>query len=83
MKKFLFNALTGKFDLVDYAIPQYNDTDPTSPASHDVWIKKTSAISGGEVKAFIGFWAITATTPAVYQLSYRNEEGTTKRITLS
>ena len=87
IKKLTFNPLIGNFDYVS-AIPQL-DTDPASPNAEDAWVRKTQSagVGGGVIIAPLGLGFI-ALTPASgvsisYDLSYRTQEGTTKRVALT
>jgi hypothetical protein len=87
IKGYVFNPLSGNFDLVG-KIPQL-DADPASPSAEDVWVKKTQSAGagGGVIIAPMGLGFI-ALTPGVgssqtYELSFRTQEGTTKRVALS
>ena len=87
IKKPGFNPLTGALDLFS-EIPQLT-SDPSSPAAHDAWVLKTGGggAGGGVFKGFLGLGFPYATVGSggspTYQLSYRTEEGTTKRVTLT
>ena len=85
---FSFNPITGQLDLVNRnGVISEVSSDPASPAAQDAWVLKTSGGSGGgTLKAFMGmgFPYLTANSGAnTYKLSYRTQEGTTVRVTLS
>lgn len=68
------------------SIPQY-DTDPASPAAEDAWVLKSGSVTGGGKLQFL-FGLGTPVTDSgtggvTYQFSYRTQEGTTIRTTLS
>ena len=64
-------------------IPEYLNTDPSSPAAGDVWVKHSySAAGGGVMEGHFGHTSAGSLTDT-YQLSYRTEAGSTVRVTLS
>jgi len=68
-------------------IPQY-DADPGSPNAEDAWVLHSTSggAGGGELKFIAGLMTPITSVGAVshtYQLSYRTQEGTTKRVTLT
>ena len=87
IKRLSFNPLTGNFDIIS-AIPQLA-ADPSSPNAEDAWVLATigGGSGGGAIIAplGLGFMAIAPNTggSSTYQFSYRTQEGTTKRVTLS
>ena len=85
--KYKFNAITGKFDLVEH-IPELT-ADPASPRIEDAWVlQEGSGISGGGVIiAPLGLGFIALSTGGggtlTYKLSYRTKDSTTVRVALS
>lgn len=89
----IINPSTGDLDAIGggvnstggVTIPQYS-TDPSAPAAEDAWILKTGTGAAGGGKP-IGLLLSLTTTGAggslTYKFSYRTQEGTTKRVTLS
>lgn len=66
------------------AILQYDNTDPVSPAAHDAWVLRTGTITGGgEAMGLLLALTYAASGSYTYQFSYRTEEGTTIRATLT
>src|SRR6185369_4261894 len=69
-------------------IPQYS-SDPVSPSAQDAWVlEQGSGGSGGGIyQAVVGMGAplLSPNTGASfsYRFSYRTQEGTTKRVTLT
>lgn len=85
---FKFNPLTTQLDYVS-SIPQL-DTDPLSPNPEDAWVLRTGgAVSGGgTIKGWIGLGStpilsVGSGGSSTYQLSYRTQQGTTVRASLS
>lgn len=70
----------------DGTIPQY-DSDPVSPNQHDVWVRRsTSGVGGGKLLFIAGLMTPVTSVGAItntYELSYRTEQATTKRVTLA
>lgn len=68
------------------SIPQY-DSDPGSPAAQDAWVLRTVGATDGDAGQPRGLLlALTYTgeaTETAYQFSYRTQQGTTIRTTLT
>lgn len=87
-----FNPFTGKLDIAGggagtSSIPQY-DTDPVAPEAGDAWVLRTTSggAGGGTLQFIAGLMTPITSVGAVsstYELSYRTEQGTTKRATLT
>ena len=87
------NPSTGNLDLVGGGvttgggvnIPQYS-SDPTSPLAEDAWVLRSGAGGSGggaPIGLLLSLTKTSTGTTFTYQFSYRTEEGTTKRVTIS
>lgn len=88
-----FNPFTGNLDFLGEdpftaTIPEL-DADPVSPTAEQVWVLRTvgSGSGGGKIQAFLGlgfpYLSPATGSSTTYQLSYRNNAGSTIRTTLS
>lgn len=86
---FKFNPLTGNLDLVRSGISkiQQFDSDPSSPIAEQAWVKKyvSGVIPAALVHTVLQYGLTLAENTYLYgyDLSYRTEEGTTVRVTLT
>lgn len=66
------------------SIPEYENTDPASPESGDVWVRRSfSASGGGEMEGHFGHTSAGTIGSDTYELSFRTNDGTTVRVGLS
>lgn len=86
------NPITGLLDITGSgggtaSIPQY-DADPSSPSAQDAWVLRTTS-GGGVGVAGVPMGLLLALTYTggggadTYQFSYRTNEGTTVRVSLT
>lgn len=66
------------------SIPEYENADPSSPESGDVWVRHSlSASGGGEMEGHFGHTSAGTISSNSYELSFRTNDGTTVRVGLS
>jgi hypothetical protein len=86
--QFVFNPLSGKFDIVNVAsggtptIPEVYQ-DPSSPTPQQTWILATTNYTAGQAMGIMGLTYSGDLASDTYQLSYRTNEGTTVRTPLN
>lgn len=87
MQQVILNPLPPPLTL-DFYIPELS-ADPVSPAAQDAWVLRQGAggSGGGKLKMFLGlgfpYVKPNSGGAFTYQFSYRTQEGTTKRVTIS
>lgn len=67
------------------SIPQVS-TDPVAPAAQDAWVLKTASgaiADGTPIGLLLALTYKDNTGSLSYQFSYRTQEGTTKRVTIT
>ena len=69
-------------NLTENQIPQLT-SDPSSPETEAIWVKKTSASTALKFPLMALGLTLGGTVGTTYQLSFRTEEGTTVRATMS
>lgn len=71
--------------LHDHKVPQFENTDKPSPKAGDVWVKRTVALDGdvGVPRGLLLALTYSGDGVSTYELSYRTEEATTVRMTMS
>lgn len=84
--KIVFNPFTGKFDYVNSAqtqIPEYEGSDPVSPAPEDTWVLHTDIPPIGSPVGLLLALTHADIKTGRYLLSYYTLENTIKRVELT
>lgn len=87
MQTVTLNPLPSPLQLT-FFVPELS-VDPASPNAQDMWVLKQGGggVGGGKLRAFFGlgwpYLTVGSGGATTYKLSYRTQEGTTIRATMS
>jgi len=84
--KIVFNPFTGKFDYVNSAqttIPEFEGSDPVSPAPEDTWVLHAGYAAVGSPIGLLLALTHADIKTGKYFLSYYTLENTIKRVELT